>query len=50
MASVTICNMMVNFVIAILPDYISRSDMVGDDGYVLNENDISLIVSIFSIA
>ena len=50
LASLTIGNMMINNVIAVMPDFISKAEWVSDDGYQLNENDISLIVSIFSIA
>ena len=50
--SLTVGNMMINNVVAVLPDFIKGQDWTlgGYQGPPLNENDISLIISIFSIA
>ena len=49
--SLTIGNMMINNVIAVLPNYISSVDWDLTHGKMaLNESDISLILAIFSIA
>lgn len=50
--TLTVGNMMINNVVAVLPDFILKQEWNtgGHQGPALNENDISLIISIFSIA
>jgi MFS family permease len=49
--SLTIGNMMINNVVAVIPDMIDNQDWIGTlDKTPLNEGDVSLIVAIFSIA
>lgn len=48
--ALTIGNMMINNVIAVMPNFIEKQRWVSQDGKKLNENDISLILAIFSVA
>lgn len=51
LASITFCNMMINNVVAIIPDFLlEKQNWNADSDYKLNEKDASLIISIFSIS
>ena len=48
--ALTIGNMMINNVVSFLPTYIEQAEWISSDSYQLDENDIALILAMFSIA
>jgi len=47
--SFTVANMMINNIVAVLPEHIEHQQWTSLDGYTLNEDDTALIIGIFSI-
>jgi len=48
--ALTVGNMMINNVVAFLPTYIAAKNWNNSDGFILDSNDNSLIIAMFSVA